>query len=174
MGSLRHHNFGFNINPPLPQGTQVSINMSYVPLLISGLNVPVEISTATAFRTTPNPPPLSSIVVMAHFDTGASVTSIDITLAKHLKLIPMGQSRSNTASGPLLSPNFAVDISFPSTDLSPFRNLQISSCNLNFNLTNAIANPNVPQNFGILLGRDIMSKWNIIWNGPTSTVFISD
>jgi hypothetical protein len=27
---------------------------------------------------------------------------------------------------------------------------------------------------GILIGRDIMSRWNIVWNGPTSTVFISD
>jgi hypothetical protein len=25
-----------------------------------------------------------------------------------------------------------------------------------------------------LIGRDVMSRWNIVWNGPTSTVFISD
>jgi hypothetical protein len=173
--SFQHHNFGFTINPPPPPGTKVTLNISPTPLFLSGLNIPVELSTASAFRTIPSPPPLSSIVVMAHFDTGASITSIDIDLAKHLNLIPQGKSWSTTASGPLLAPVFAVDLSFPSTSLSPFKNLRIGSCKLsNFNLTNAISNPNVPQNFGILLGRDIMSRWNIVWNGPTSTVFISD
>lgn len=30
------------------------------------------------------------------------------------------------------------------------------------------------NNFGLLIGRDIMSRWNIVWNGPTSTVLVSD
>jgi hypothetical protein len=175
MGLFQHHNFGFNINPPLPPGTKVAVSISPNPLFLSGLNIPVEISTATAFRTIPSPPPLSSVVVMAHFDTGATITSIDIDLAKHLKLIPQGKSWSSSAAGPFLAPNFAVDVSFPGANLSPFKNLRIGSCKLpDFNLANALVNPNVPQNFGILLGRDIMSSWNIVWNGPTSTVFISD
>jgi hypothetical protein len=46
-----------------------------------GLNIPVEISTAAIFRNLPEPPPLVSIVVMAHLDTGAGITSIDIMAA---------------------------------------------------------------------------------------------
>jgi hypothetical protein len=37
-----------------------------------------------------------------------------------------------------------------------------------------LSNPNDPRNFGVLLGRDVMARWNIVWNGLTSTVFISD
>ncbi|GHV72172.1 hypothetical protein AGMMS49928_28290 [Spirochaetia bacterium] len=71
-------------------------------------------------------------------------------------------------------PNFAIDIGFPNTGLSPFVNLRIGSCRLKFDLQKNLENPNVPRNFGLLLGRDIMSKWVITWDGLTSTVIISD
>jgi hypothetical protein len=111
---------------------------------------------------------------MAHFDTGANITSIDLALAKYLKLIPMGQSNQKTAAGiSKPTPNFVIDLSFR-VPLLPFPNLQIGSCDLGFDLQHCLSNPNDPVNFGILLGRDVMARWNIVWNGPTSTVFISD
>lgn len=174
MGSFRQHNFGFQINPPLPHDTQVGVIMSPDRLQLLGLNMPVEISTASADRQPPTPLALNSIVTMAHFDTGASITSIDVNLARHLNLIATGESISHTAAGAHRIPTFAVDLSFPNTDLSPFSNLQIGSCRLYFNIRNCQENPNDPQNFGLLIGRDIMSKWNIVWNGPSSTIFIND
>jgi hypothetical protein len=137
------------------------------------MNIPVEISTATVFKTPQNNVSSSSVLTMAHLDTGASVTSIDITLAKHLNLIPTGSSTIRTAAGPKSVPTFVIDLSFRA-DLSPFPNLQIGSCDLGFDLSQCISNPNDSGNFGILIGRDVMSRWNIVWNGPTSTVFISD
>jgi hypothetical protein len=174
MGGFFQHNFNITINPPLPQNAQIAVNVSPLYLLNTGFNIPIEISTASIFRRPPNPAPLASIIVMAHFDTGASITSIDINLAKHLKLAATGQSTSHTAAGPQLMPNFAVDIGFPNTGLSPFINLKIGSCKLNFDIQKGLNNPNDPKNFGVLLGRDVMSRWNIVWNGPSSTVFISD
>jgi hypothetical protein len=70
-------------------------------------------------------------------------------------------------------PIYTIDIGFPTTKLSSFNNLRIGSCRLGFDITNNM-NPAKPQNMGILIGRDIMSRWNIVWNGPTSTVIISD
>ena len=110
---------------------------------------------------------------MAHFDTGASVTSIDIGLAKHLNLLTMGQTESRTAAGLQTMPNFAIDILFPTTSLSPFYNLRVGSCNLGFDLANNMK-PDKMQNMGLLIGRDIMSRWNIVWNGLSSTVIVSD
>jgi len=173
MSIINNFAFGIKINPPPPENTQVFADFSPLSLLQSGFNLPVEISTASIFSKPPLNMPLSSIVVMAHFDTGASSTSIDIDLAKHLNLLVTGQSEHRTASGPQVMPNFAIDISFPTTKLSPFHNLRISSCRLRFNLENNMK-PSKAQNMGILIGRDIMSHWNIIWNGPTSTVIISD
>jgi hypothetical protein len=165
MGSSRSHSFGFNITPAPSSDTQVSISESPLPLLSFGLNLPVAISTASADLHNPNfdKKLASSLVIIAHLDTGASRTSIDINLAKKLNLIPTGPSTVYTANGPVKMPAYAIDLHFPNTNLMPFINLPIGSCNLAGQ-----------KNFGILLGRDVMSRWNIVWNGPSSTVFIND
>jgi hypothetical protein len=173
MGIFNQHSIGFNITPPLPPGSKILTKVDSIQLRLMGMNIPVEISTATVFRKPPNNVSLSSVLAMAHLDTGASITSIDIKLAKHLNLVSTGQSISGTAAGPLSAPNFVIDLSFRAP-LSSFPNLQIGSCDLGFDLQQCLANPNDPKNFGILLGRDVMSRWNIVWNGPSSTVFISD
>ena len=111
---------------------------------------------------------------MAHVDTGANITSIDVALATHLNLKSMGMIINQTAAERDDRPTFAIDLIFPNTKLAPFNNLRIGSCDLNFNVEEAIKNPNDFKNFGILLGRDVMSRWTIIWNGPTSTVIVSD
>jgi hypothetical protein len=173
MGIFNYLNFGFNINQPLPEGFRLSPRVDHMPLRRMGMNIPVEISTATVFRQPQSNNAIFSVLVMAHLDTGASITSIDITLAKHLNLISTGKSISGTAAGPQSMPNFVIDLNFR-VPLSPSPNLQIGSCKLDFNLKECLSNPNDPGNFGILIGRDVMSRWNIVWNGPTSTVFISD
>jgi hypothetical protein len=173
MGTIKYLNIGFNITPPLPSGSKILTRIDSTRLCLTGMNIPVEISTATVFKNPPNNISSSSILAMAHLDTGASITSIDIALARHLNLIPIGQSISGTAAGPQSMPVFVVDLNFRA-DLSPFFNLQIGSCRLDFDLQQCLSDPNDPKNFGILIGRDIMSRWNIVWNGPTSTVFISD
>ena len=137
--------------------------------------MPVEISTSTAYvKSTKTAQALNSITVMAHFDTGAIPTSIDISLATHLNLIPTGSGTSMTAAGEQIMPNYAIDISFPNTPLRSFTNLNIGSCNLPFDIDGNLLNTNNPVNFGILLGRDIMSSWNIIWNVPTSSIISFD
>lgn len=175
MSHHNHFSIGFNITPTPPTGTRVGINWTSAPLAQLGLNFLIEISTASAFLNIQNPPPRRTIAVMAHLDTGASLTSIDSSIATHLGLIPTGHSRIATAAGFAQVSNYATDLAFINSSLKSIQNLQISSCQLpHFNLNNALQNPNVPQNFGVLIGRDIMSLWNITWHGPTSTVLISD
>ena len=166
MGSIRAHSLGFQIVPPMPKGTMVNINFSNVPLMLGGFNMQVLISTASAYQIPNNPESVKTVQILAHFDTGATKTSIDIGLAKQLNLIPIGESPSHTAAGLRQATNFVIDLSFPGASLHPFRNLQISSCEL--------TNPIAPPSFKMLIGRDVMSRWNIVWDGPTSTVIVSD
>jgi hypothetical protein len=161
----------FNTNSPLPAGTD--IGASPRPLLLEGFNFPVAVSTPSGLLKNPSfdKDLAASIVVMAHLDTGASRTSIDIKLAEHLKLVSTGNSSLTTAGGVKIMPDFVVDLNFPNTDLGPFINLPVGSCNLPFDIS---GNLNDFKNFALLLGRDILSYWNVVWNGPTSTVFIND
>jgi len=48
MGFLQSHSLGINITPTPPPGTQVGIDISYRALLMSWLNIPVAVSTASA------------------------------------------------------------------------------------------------------------------------------
>jgi hypothetical protein len=166
MGSFRLHNIGLQTSPPLPANTKISILTAPFPLMFDGFNFPVLISTASAYQSPINPHSIKTAQILAHFDTGASKTSIDVELAKKLNLIPIGESPSHTAAGLRQATDFVIDLGFPGTNLQPFINLQISSCKL--------INSETPLKFQMLLGRDVMSRWNIIWDGPSSTVIISD
>ena len=166
MGSIRFLNVGLKTSPPIPSSTKMLMNITPMPLLFEGINLPVIISTASVYRTPNDPSNVKTIQVLVHFDTGATKTSIDIELAKQLKLIPIGESPSHTAAGSRQATDFVIDLSFPSSSLKPFNNLQISSCEL--------SNPVRPLPFKMLLGRDVMSRWNVVWDGPSSTIIISD
>jgi hypothetical protein len=166
MGSFTSYSFGVHSSFPIPGDAKFTLDLSPIPLMNAGLNIGVIVSTATAFRPPNNPQTVETAQIIAHFDTGANITSIDIELAKRLNLIPTGQSPSHTAAGMREATNFIIDLGFPGATLKPFINLQISSCRLSV--------PSAPIQFELLLGRDVMSRWNIVWNGPTSTVFIYD
>jgi len=112
---------------------------------------------------------------MAHLDTGASTTSIEHNIASHLGLFSIGRQRISTANGTSTVDSYPVDLAFLNSSLKGFQNFRVSSCQMaHFNLEDCLQNPNKPKNFGVLIGRDVMSRWHITWHGPTSTVFISD
>jgi len=140
------------------------------PLEYSGLNFPVIVSAGSACATETDRAP-ESLVVKAHLDTGASVTSVDFNLANSIGLVPVGTTSLQTAGGLMEFSNFVVNLRFPSSTLAPLANLQICSCDMGFDPNKPLDDP---RNFGLLIGRDIMSRWNIVWNGPSSTVIIND
>ena len=71
-----------------------------------------------------------------------------------------------------MSPNIQItpSIAFPNTALKSFDKVLMFSCDLGFDISQS----SNAKNFGTLIGRDIMARWNIFWNGPTSSVFIAD
>jgi|TergutMp193P3_1026864.scaffolds.fasta_scaffold114176_2 hypothetical protein len=168
MGTYRSINLEYQMRDP-----ESGPFFSLMPLLYWGLNLPVTIQPASVFSKLrpPKSPPVAPITLLAHVDTGARASAIDVGLAEHLGLIRTGSTRIMTAGGLIDSAAFIVDLQFPGSTLSPITNLPINSCRLNFDVT---GNLNNIQNFGLLLGRDVMSFWNIVWNGPTSTVIIND
>jgi hypothetical protein len=174
MGQFISLNVDFSMSDSSPDRAFVRHSVGPDELMRFGLNIPVTVSTPTVSGGPPVSAEKKSLAVMAHFDTGASTTSIDIKIAEFLNLEPLGVLPGFTASGVSEMLSYLVDISFPSAPLAPFPNLNVCSCKLPFALTPTGPDYMTPVNFGVLIGRDIMSEWNIVWNGPTSSVFISD
>lgn len=174
MGTLHCSNVEFATNPPIPSEIKVGVRFTPVPLQRWGINIPVIIRAGSAYSNSGNVDnaPLPTAMVRGHLDTGAHITVIDTSLAVHLGLKSTGIAQIRTAGGVRDASYFIIDLHFANSTLTPVINLSVASTDLGFNINrDLIGNP---QSFGILIGRDVMASWNIVWSGPTSTVIIND
>jgi hypothetical protein len=100
----------------------------------------------------------------ALLDTGASVTVISKTFAKHCKLFQTSEGSEITALGATHScGEHAGSISFPGTNLRPFDLMRIVSADFV-----------KERNYACLIGRDILRNWLITFDGPGKRVSITD
>ena len=162
------------VTPSLPPGIQIDVLSSPQHLLDHGFVMPVIIQTPSVLCASPISSPLKTVQVMALFDTGASRTCISDVIADALTLSSVGFSKFHTASGVEIFADYAVDVHFPNAGLRCFENLKVGSCKMPYTHNLPDTQRLVHDNFGVLIGRDIMERWNIVWNGPSSCVFISD
>ena len=158
--------------PALPQGSRVDIVSSSRYLLEHGFVVPIIVQTPSVLCAMPLSLPLKTLQVMALFDTGASRTCVSEIIANSLLLNPVGFSKFHTASGIEVFADYAVDIHFPNAGLRSFENLKVGSCSMPYSHNLPDPQRMCDDNYGVLIGRDIMERWNIVWNGPSSSVFI--
>jgi hypothetical protein len=121
------------------------------------LVVGVSLPRATALKATGVEPP-SPVTVKFLVDTGASSTVLDENAIAPLKLVPTGQAWVNSpTTGAIPESRFQYDIGLMLYHVDNsrfFQNLPI------------IATDFSSQKIGGLLGRDILSKWLLVYNGP--------
>jgi len=170
----RAQSIAFMLQPTRP-GQPPTLGVGPHTLANLGYNLRVEIATASAFvNNVPSPAQRQSIQVWGHLDTGAARTAISPIIATHIGLVQTGASAIHTANGSALNPTYAIDLIFAGTTLKARTDLGVASCTLPFTLAAHQSSPNDPKNVGVLIGRDIMAAWHIMWDGPTSTIVISD
>jgi hypothetical protein len=105
-----------------------------------------------------------SITVKALLDTGAAVSVISNTLAQTCGLFPTsGGGKVRTLGGELSCREFAANLSFPGTKLHEFDSIRIVSAPFEGE-----------RNYACLIGRDILCKWIIKFDGPSKRVSITD
>lgn len=101
--------------------------------------------------------------VHALIDTGASLTVINPQIARTCKLLQTDWNRITTVGGMAGSyPAYAAAISFPGSDLPGFDAIRVVAC------------PIIEQPFfSCLIGRDILRKWLLTYNGPTGEIEVN-
>lgn len=126
-------------------------------------NVEIGVDVATADLLTqcrqPVPNPITS---QALVDTGASFLAIDQSIAQKLNLARRGINVTHTANGPRQCDLYAVSLAFPATALKSFNVVQAIEVDLS------------TQPFKCLIGRDVLSKWHLHYNGETGVISIAD
>lgn len=99
----------------------------------------------------------------ALIDTGASLTVINPQIAKTCKLLQTDWNRITTVGGMAgRYPAYAAAISFPRSDLPGFDVIRVVAC------------PIIEQPFfSCLIGRDILRKWLLKYDGPNGQLEIT-
>jgi predicted aspartyl protease len=105
----------------------------------------------------------TELSVHALIDTGASLTVINPQIASTCKLLQTDWN-SITAVGGMAGrfPAYAAAISFPGTNLPSIGAIRVVAC------------PIIKQPyFSCLIGRDILRKWKLIYDGPNGELEIT-
>lgn len=103
------------------------------------------------------------IKMKALLDTGAAVSVISKTFAKHCKLYQTGVTEIKTLGSLQRCGEYAAAISFPGTRLRPVDPIRIISANF------------VKEPFhACLIGWDILRNWKITFDGRSNCVTITD
>ncbi|TXJ52487.1 retropepsin-like aspartic protease [Brachyspira aalborgi] len=113
-----------------------------------------------------NMPPKDTLQARALFYTGANVSCITESAAKHLKLKPIGKVSVATASNNIFCNKYRIKLSLPFPTNDPFT-VRMSEI-LNSEVTETQNNPN----FDIIIGMDIISLGILIVSGNTFTFSI--
>lgn len=165
--TITHQAMEFRPDPSNPQNVQIRIlpDVSSTQLANLGVRLQVEISvdnvTANYFLSQNQQIP-QAMKCDALLDTGASCLCIDSSIAQQLKLARKGIAASLTANGPRQSNLYAVSISFFGGSLRRYDVIRAADVDLS------------KQPFKCLIGRDIMRRWHVHYNGQTGTVSIAD
>jgi hypothetical protein len=103
------------------------------------------------------------VKMKALIDTGAAVTVISKTFARHCKLFQTGESEVRALGAQHKCGEHAGTITFAGSDLRPAEAISIRSVDF-------IREPH----FACLIGRDILRYWTITFDGLSKRVIIVD
>ncbi|HEY3618520.1 MAG TPA: retropepsin-like aspartic protease [Candidatus Sulfotelmatobacter sp.] len=138
-----------------PNPSNLLLEGPHIEILISTTSPELEEGRAIGLE-------FSELRVHALIDTGASLTVINPQIASTCNLLQTDWNRITTVGGMAGSyPAYAAAISFPETDLARFDVIRVVAC------------PIIEQPFfSCLIGRDILRKWLLIYDGPNGQLEI--
>lgn len=127
------------------------------PRLAGEISVPQKLAEHLSQTGKPIPQPHTGDVLI---DTGASRTSVDRSIVAALGLAPVGAAKVLTPSGQAPQMLYPARFSFPGT---PLPSIEFSS---------VLGSDLQQQGIAALLGRDVLSSFLLVYNGPGGYISI--
>ena len=132
--------------------------------------IPVEVAVPQALAqhlVNANLPVPAPIAGWALIDTGATITAIDTSVLDELGVPAVGVARVGTAGGPVQQNVFPARLSFTGTDLQDLAFNKAVGCDLS-----EFVAPG-DERLIVLLGRDLLQYFVLVYNGPGGIITIS-
>jgi len=127
------------------------------PIIPVELSIPDELARFFSEKNMPIPAPITGNALI---DTGASITAVDLTLIQQLGINPVGVSTVFTPQGQAAQELFPIKLAFPGTTII---------LSLNAVLGSELRN----QNIVALIGRNILARCILVYNGPLGNISLS-
>lgn len=137
----------------------------------TGPIIQVEVGVPKALRdhlTAKGDPIPATVTGFALIDTGAFATAIDEGVLTGLGLTPIDVILTSTPHGPGKSNVYPAEVSFPGLRVVQLPMERVIGCNLNWSAGTATS-----KTILMLLGRDILKHFLLVYNGPESDVTIA-
>ncbi len=109
------------------------------------------------------PAPVSGYALV---DTGASATSVHEPILQQLSVLPIDSIPSATPSGQSRSFVYPAKVSFPTLNVTDVRMDRVLGSELNWQTSDG-------KTIIMLLGRNILKHFLLVYNGPGSTLTIA-
>ncbi len=122
------------------------------------VHVPPPIAQILTNQGKPLPSPVRGVAIV---DTGATMTCVNESILQGLGLNPIGIVLAGTASGPTPQNIYPARLVFPAEGFGiDFQGVA------GVNLAGQMIPLNPPQQVIALIGRNILERWVLTWNGP--------
>lgn len=160
------HNHFYTAQPPggqpqpFPQGLQLA-----GPCLPVQVEVPPALAAQLQQTGQAVPAPLAGFALI---DTGASLSAVDGTVIQQLGVQPIGMVLVGTAGGPQQQATYPARFTFPGTTLPAIDFSSLLGANLAGQMVAIHQGPLIA-----LLGRDLLQRFVLVYNGPGATFSLS-
>ena len=135
----------------------------------SGPLVSVEISIPTALKAHLSEKGLSIPAPQSGFaliDTGAFATAVDQTIFDALGVPPIDKIPTKTPHGDGESPVYPATVTFPGLDVREMAMERVIGCNLKWQNVEG-------KEIIMLLGRDLLQYFLLVYNGKSADIFLA-
>jgi hypothetical protein len=130
------------------------------PLVAVEIAIPAALKAHLAEKALPIPPAKSGFALI---DTGAFATAVDEQVFKDLGVSPIDSLETNTPHGKGTSSIYPASVSFPGLAVRELKMERVVGCNLMWKTRD-------DKEILMLLGRDLLSHFVLIYNGVNSDI----
>jgi len=127
------------------------------PVLQVAISVTNELTAKLASEGKHAPQPVTGFALI---DTGASLTAVDETVCRRLELVPTSTILISHAGGSEDRPCYPIQVLFPGTPIRPVIIARACSVSLAAG----------KQSYILLLGRDFLSRYKMVYHGPAGRI----